>query len=203
MQEALEAIKVNLAVVPRPRKAIPTIRSNIWCHRCGDAGHYPSECPRFTHRRVQFVDQDEVAYWGEEEEEEGVQPVYQVLPAQGKGRVTPSSFRPIAPPFRQTTVGASQPTAPRYQLYTERNYGCCFNCGSPDHYANVCPYPKASGQGAPLQLPCQNCHQYGHGASTCTQPLQPRPTYKPVETPPREQTALNYGHDKGVENPAK
>jgi hypothetical protein len=44
IEETLEAIKVNLAENRKPRQTIPTSRMNVWCARCGDPGHYASEC---------------------------------------------------------------------------------------------------------------------------------------------------------------
>ena len=206
IQQSLEAIKVNLAENRKPRRTIPTVRANIWCTKCGSDGHYPHECTQSTRRRVQFVDQEGSVFWAEEvEEEEEIHPVYQVIPGHGRGRGSPAGIRPMNPGMRPATIGAgpSQPTLPRYQIYSDRPVGVCYNCGSPQHYANVCPHPKMGGQGAPLMLPCQNCHQYGHDATHCPHPLQPRPIYKQVEVPPREQTALNYAHAEGVENPSK
>jgi hypothetical protein len=48
IEESLEAIKVNLAENRRPRQTILTSRMNVWCARCGDPGHYASECQRPT-----------------------------------------------------------------------------------------------------------------------------------------------------------
>ena len=87
MQQTLEAIKVNLAATPRSRKAIPMVRSNIWCTRCGANGHFTSECPQTAIRRVQYVDQEGRVHGVEEEvEEEEEQPVYQVLSSAGRGK---------------------------------------------------------------------------------------------------------------------
>ena len=44
IQESLEAIKVNLADNRKPRRIVPTSRTNVWCTRCGENGHYASEC---------------------------------------------------------------------------------------------------------------------------------------------------------------
>ena len=69
-----------------------------------------------------------------------------------------------------TLIGPSQgmTSQPRYPNRPQRY---CFNCGSPDHYANVCPFER-QGQGAPLILPCQ---EYGHMA-----PQSPKPQYKRI-----------------------
>ena len=44
IQESLEAIKVNLADNQKPRRLVPTSRTNVWCTRCGENGHYANEC---------------------------------------------------------------------------------------------------------------------------------------------------------------
>ena len=44
IQEALEVIKVNLADNRKPRRTVSVSRANIWCSRCGENGHYASEC---------------------------------------------------------------------------------------------------------------------------------------------------------------
>jgi hypothetical protein len=54
IEDTLEAIKVNLAENRKPRRTIPTSRMNVWCARCGDPGHYASECQRPTPKRVHF-----------------------------------------------------------------------------------------------------------------------------------------------------
>jgi hypothetical protein len=206
VKETLEAIKVNLTANPKPRRSIPTVRSHIWCTRCGEAGHWASECPKPRQRRVQFVEQEGTVFWADEDEEEEEESVYQVQPAPGRGRGTPATFRPVNPTFRMSGIGPNDasPSNPRYQVFPERQYNCCFNCGGVGHYANACPFPKVGMRGGiPLSLPCQNCQQYGHEATNCPQPTQPRPTYPQVVVPPREQTALNYAHPGGVENPPK
>lgn len=89
IQESLEAIKVNLAENRKPRRLVPTSRSNVWCGRCGEPGHYPSECQRNPQKQVHYVYPDEEIYYtmANEEEEE----VYQVQPtyARGKGIAVP------------------------------------------------------------------------------------------------------------------
>ena len=44
IQESLEAIKVNLADNRKPRRIVPTSRTNVWYTRCGENGHYAREC---------------------------------------------------------------------------------------------------------------------------------------------------------------
>ena len=97
--------------------------------------------------------------------------------------------------------GASQGSGIQ-QRYPVRPTGYCYNCGSPDHYATSCPFPR-QGQGAPRILPCQNCQEYGHTAPQCQKPMQARPVFKQVDPPHREQTGLNYAHTAGTENPGK
>lgn len=208
IQESLAAIKVNLADNRRPRRMIPTTRANVWCTRCGEAGHYPNECPRMPPKKVQFVDEEGTVYSTTpeyEEEEEGYYPVYQVAPTYGRGKVPQQLFRTGQVPPRPSGLvypGQHSGTVvpPRRIGTVERQLGLCYVCGEDGHYANMCPR-RVSGQGAPLELPCQNCREYGHDEKHCPQPMRVRPIYKPVENPPREQTALNYGHKEGVENP--
>ena len=82
MQESLEAIKVNLAENRNPRRAVPAFRANVWCSRCGEMGHYQSECTKSLGRRVNYVNQEgEVYYSVQEEDDEGdVQAVFQIPP---------------------------------------------------------------------------------------------------------------------------
>jgi hypothetical protein len=81
IENTLEAIKVNLAENRKPRRTIPTSRMNVWCARCGDPGHYASECQRSTPKRVHYVNpEDEVFYAQPEEEEEEASAIYQVQP---------------------------------------------------------------------------------------------------------------------------
>ena len=56
IQESLEAIKVNLADNRKPRRVVPTSRTNVWCSRCGENGHYASECYKGPQKQVHFVD---------------------------------------------------------------------------------------------------------------------------------------------------
>jgi hypothetical protein len=205
IHEALEAIKVNITESRKPRKAIPMVRSNVWCAKCGESGHYPSECQRRSGRPVQFVDAEGTVYFARPEEEEDEledSSVFQVAPSPGRGkapqqlfRVTNSSYHP-----QNSGSGSGFSNHPLPSGFPERQYGLCFVCGSPQHFANSCP-SRGLGGGAPIPLPCQNCQGYGHGKMQCPYPAQQRPSFKPVDNPPRDQTALNYGHKDGIENP--
>ena len=78
IQESLEAIKVNLMENRKSRKTISTSRTNVWCPRCGEAGHYVSECIRPVQRRIHYVNPKEEVYYTipEEEEDEVAAPVF-------------------------------------------------------------------------------------------------------------------------------
>lgn len=195
IQESLEAIRVNLAENRKPRKLVPTSRANVWCSRCGEAGHYASECPNPPQKRVHYIDPEDGVYYTfpEEEQEPEVYPVYQVQPVFGRGKAPPHLIRTDTRPV----VGGSSQGMMQPQFLV-----ICYACGRPGHYANNCPF-KGQGQGAPLALPCQNCGEYGHTLQNCPKPLVVRPVYQQVEVPPREQTGLNYGHTAGVEKPDK
>jgi hypothetical protein len=90
----------------------------------------------------------------------------------------------------------------RFSNYSDRQLGCCFVCGDPNHYASNCLH-RGPGQGAPLILPYRNCQEYGHQEGQCPKFVQPRPVYKQVEIIPRDQSGLNYGHSVRIENPEK
>jgi hypothetical protein len=196
IQESLEAIKVNLADSRKPRRVVPTTRTNVWCARCGNPGHFASECSKGSTKAAHFVDEDGVFYTlpEPEEYEDHSNPVFQIQSGFGRGRAPQQLIR--------THTGPAQGSGPSGYPPSKFPPGCCFVCGSPQHYANGCPY-KGQGQGAPVVLPCQNCQEYGHGSPDCPKAPQARPVYKQVEIPPRNRTALNYGSTAGIENPEK
>jgi hypothetical protein len=70
IEDTLEAIKVNLAENQKPRRTIPTSRMNVWCARCGDPGHYASECQRPIPKRIHYVNPEEEVFHAQPEEEE-------------------------------------------------------------------------------------------------------------------------------------
>jgi hypothetical protein len=166
IEDTLEAIKVNLAENRKPRRTIPTSRMNVWCARCGDPGHYTSECQRPTPKRVHYVNlEEEIFYAQPEEEEEEASAIYQVQPTYGRGKAPQLPIRPSVMANRNYQVGPSQGTnfnnPVRFSNYSDRQVGCCYICGDPNHYANTCPQ-RGPGQGAPLILPCRNCQEYEH-----------------------------------------
>lgn len=135
---------------------------------------------------VQYVNEEDGCYYTflDEDPEEDEQLVYQVQIVYGRGKPFQNSLvhtstisRPAIGPSGQ---GMYPP--PRFQ---DRQTGFCFVCGSPDHYANNCPY-RGPRRGAPLPLPYQNCGEYGHGPTNCPRPQVARPVYKQIEVPPRE-----------------
>ena len=63
IQEALEVIKVNLADNRKPRRTVPVSQANVWCSRCGENGHYASECYKEPQRRVHYVDPGDEVYY--------------------------------------------------------------------------------------------------------------------------------------------
>ena len=92
IQESLEAIKVNLADNRKPRRIVPTSRTNVWCTKCRENGHYASECYKGPQKQVHFVDPEIGVYYtiSDEEEEPETNPVYRVQPVYGRGKgVTP------------------------------------------------------------------------------------------------------------------
>ena len=102
IQEALEVIKVNLADNRKPRRTVPVSRENVWCSRCGENGHYASECYKEPQRRVQYVDPGDEVYYIilEEQSKPEDNPVFRVQPAYGRGRGTPQQI--IANPDSRT-----------------------------------------------------------------------------------------------------
>jgi hypothetical protein len=180
--DTLEAIKVNLAENRKPRRTIPTSRMNVWCARCGDPGHYASECQRPTPKWIHYVNpEEEVFYAQPEEEEEEASAIYQVQPTYGRGKAPQLPIRPSVMANRNYQVGPSQRTnfnnPVRFSNYGDRQLGCCFICRDPNHYANTCPH-RGPGQGAPLILPCRNYQEYGNQEGQCPKSVQPRPVYK-------------------------
>jgi hypothetical protein len=89
IQDTLVAIQVNLAENRKPRRTVPPSRANVWCARCGEAGHFPPECNRPPQKRIQYVQPEEKVYYmypEEDEEEEESALVYQVQTTYGRGR---------------------------------------------------------------------------------------------------------------------
>ena len=78
IQELLEAIKVNLADNRKPRRIVPTSRANVWCTKCGENGHYASECYKGPQKQVHFVDPETGVYYTilDENKELEINPVY-------------------------------------------------------------------------------------------------------------------------------
>ena len=197
IQKSLEAIKVNLADNRKPRRIVPTSRTNVWCTGCGENGHYASECYKGLQKQVHFVDPKTGVYYTipDEDEESETNPVYRVQPVYGRGKGVTPLIR-TDPGQKSGQIGPSQ-------VVVQQRFpvGVCWNCGDPSHSASACPL--RAGQGAPLPLPCQKCGEQGHNLPRYSKPLQVRSVYKQVEILPREQTGLNYGSTVGVENPGK
>ena len=95
IQESLGPIKINLTENRKPRKIVPTSRANVWCPRCGNAGHFASEYNLPPQRRIHYVNPEEEVYYTipEEEEEEVVAPVFQVHPTYGRGKAPQQPLR--------------------------------------------------------------------------------------------------------------
>ena len=176
---------------------MPTSWTNVWCSRCGENGHYTSECHKGPQKQVHFVDPETGVYYTipDEDEELEANPVYRVQPVYGRGKGVTPLIR-TDPGQKSGQIGPSQ-------VVVQQRFpvGVCWNCGDPSHYASACPL--RAGQGAPLPLPCQNCGEQGHDLRRYPKPLQVRPVYKQVEILPREQTGINYRSTAGVENPSK
>lgn len=196
----LEAIKVNMAELQSARKAPPAQRANVWCSRCRQSGHYPTDCPIPAPTRSKFTDRNGVHYVVGEEEFEGEEEyvtIYQVQPGYSRGRG--SLPRPDNGSYR-SNPGRSTPGQPGV-TGTYLDHVVCYRCGRMGHYANNCDVPQVSG-GAMKPLPCQNCHEYGHPATNCPKPAQPKVNFKEAQIPTREQSGLNYGSTVGIENPS-
>jgi len=63
IQESLEAIKVNLAENRKPRRVVPTSRTNVWCGKCGEPDHYPSERQRAPPKHTHYEYPEEEFYY--------------------------------------------------------------------------------------------------------------------------------------------
>lgn len=162
--ETLATIQFNLAESRKPRKIIPISQANVWCARCGEAGHFQPECNRPPQKRVQYVQSEEEVYYAyqdEDKEDEDPAPVYQVQTTYERGWVL-APFGRTQSGTRMVSTGVNQGLGmqPRYP---SRPPGYCFNCGSPNYYAISCPFSR-QGQGAPRILPCKNSQEYGHSA---------------------------------------
>jgi hypothetical protein len=108
IEESLEAIKVNLVENHKPRRTIPTSRMNVWCARCGDPGHYASECQRPAPKRIHYINpEEEVLYALPEEEAEDTSAIYQVQSMYGRGKVSQLPIRPNVMANRNYQVGPS------------------------------------------------------------------------------------------------
>ena len=79
---------MNLAESRKPRRIVPTSRGNVWCSRCGDNGHYASECYKGPKKQVHFVDPEIGVYYTilDEEDKPEVNPVYRVQPVYGRDK---------------------------------------------------------------------------------------------------------------------
>ena len=93
-------------------------------------------------RRIHYVNLEEEVYYtiSEEEEEEVVAPVFQVHPTYERRKAPQQPMRTnIAP--QPVLTGPSQSMLGQNR-YPNQPQGYCFSCGSPDHYANVCPFGR-------------------------------------------------------------
>ncbi|BBN20441.1 hypothetical protein MPTK1_Vg00010 [Marchantia polymorpha subsp. ruderalis] len=131
-----------MAANAAPRKVIPTNRPNVWCSRCKEHGHYPSECMQPAARRtVQFVDPETGVYYAlpYEEDKEEVHPLYQIQQGFERGRGQPP-WIVTAPPRVYTGLGGGGAPIGQTSGYG-KNIIYCYKCGGPGHYANNCPVP--------------------------------------------------------------
>ena len=154
-------------------------------------------------KHVHYVYPEEEIYYTIAAEEE--KEVYQVQPTYGRGKgiavpICSNMLNRNFLPGSSQGMMMQQPMQP--QMYPDRHIVVCYGCGELGHYANNCPR-NGLGQGAPRVLPCQNCQEYGHQEDQCPKSVKPRPVYKQVQILPGDQTALNYGHSTGTENPEK
>ena len=189
---------MNLADNRKPRRIVPTSPTNVWCTRCGENGHYASECYKGPQKQVHFVDPETKVYYTipDEDEEPEVNLVYRVPPVYGRGKGVTPLIR-IDPGQKSGQIGPNQVMVQQ----TRYPVRVCWNCGDPSHYASACPLKP--GQGAPLPLSYQNCREQRHNVPRCPKPLQVRSVYKQVEILPCDHTRLNYESTARVENPGK
>ena len=65
-----------------------TSRANVWCSRCGENGHYASECYQEPQRRVHYIDSGDEVYYAISEDriEAEENSVFRVQPTYRRGR---------------------------------------------------------------------------------------------------------------------
>lgn len=200
----LEAIKVNMAELQKNRKAPPAQRANVWCSRCKEAGHYPTDCTAPAPKRGREVTDRNGTFFviADEEEEEEEEPVTLYYVQNGSGRGRGVMTRPDNAPYRPNpSRGAPGQPSGQGGSFNYLDHIVCYRCGLNGHYATNCNFPPPGGAMKPL--PCQNCGEYGHPLTHCPKPAQPKVIFKEAQVPPRDQTGLNYGSTVGIENPDK